>query len=120
MARGLNASGATVEMGDASTVAYIANNPNAQAILVSIAPNSASTPSTHSGVNFGFNLKGQLEYAVDKTFSLGVAGSFNNGNNYDEGIVQVYLRKTFDWFVPVAFKNDAESIAARDMPASHL
>jgi len=34
--------------------------------------------------------------------------------------VQLYLRKTFDWFAPVAIKNDPESIAARDMPASRL
>jgi hypothetical protein len=105
---------------NADSSAVFANNPNAQAVLVSLAPSTAQTSAIHSGVDFGFNLKGQLEYAVDKTFSVGVAGSFNNGNNYDEGVVQLYLRKTFDWFVPVAFKNDAESIAARDMPASHL
>ena len=56
----------------------------------------------------------QVEYAVDKTLSFGIAGSANNSNNYDEGIVQVYLRKTFDWFAPVAFKNDPVSIASRD------
>jgi hypothetical protein len=55
-----------------------------------------------------------VEYAVDKTLSFGIAGSANNSNNYDEGIVQVYLHKTFDWFAPVAFKNDPVSIAARD------
>jgi len=105
---------------NADSSAVFPNNPYAQADLVALSPSTASTTAIHSGIDFGFNLKGQLEYAVDKTFSVGVAGSFNNGNNYDEGIVQLYLRKTFDWFVPVAFKNDPESIAARDMPASHL
>ena len=105
---------------NADSSAVFPNNPYAQADLVALSPGSATTPATHSGINFGFNLKGQVEYAVDKAFSLGAAGSFNNGNNYDEGIIQIYLRKTFDWFVPVAFKNDPESIAARDMPASHL
>jgi hypothetical protein len=105
---------------NANSSAVFPNNPYAQADLVALSPSTASTVALHSGVAFGFNLKGQLEYAVDKSFSLGVAGSFNNGNNYDEGIVQLYLRKTFDWFAPVAFKNDPESIAARDMPASHF
>jgi len=105
---------------NAKSSAVFPNNPSAQAELVALSPGTASTVALHSGVAFGFNFKGQLEYAVDKTFSVGVAGSLNNGNNYDEGIVQVYLRKTFDWFAPVAFKNDPESIAARDMPASHL
>ena len=69
---------------------------------------------------FGYNFKGQVEYAIEPTLSVGAAGSFNNGNAYQEGIVQLYLRKTFDWFAPVAIKNDPESIAARDMPMSHL
>ena len=71
-------------------------------------------------MSFGFNLKGQIEYALDRTTSIGAAGSVNNGNNYDEGIVQVYLRKTFDWFAPVAIKDDPQSIASRDLPMSRL
>ena len=69
---------------------------------------------------FGYNFKGQVEYAIDPTASLGLAGSLNNGNGYTEGIVQLYLRKTFDWFAPVAIRNDPEAIAARDLPGSHL
>jgi hypothetical protein len=89
-------------------------------VLQTLAPGSATTSALHSGVGVGFNIKGQVEYAVDKSLALGVAGSINNGNNYNDGIVQLYLRKTFDWFAPVAFKNDPASIAARDMPASRL
>ena len=95
------------------------NNPNAQAALEASSPSNAFLTGLHT-TGFGFNLKGQAEYAFDPTTSLGAAGSLNNGNGYTEGIVQIYLRKTFDWFAPVAVKNDAESIAARDMPMSHL
>jgi cellulose synthase operon protein C len=95
------------------------NNPNAQAALEASAPFAATLAGVHT-TGFGFNLKGQAEYAIDPTLSVGAAGSLNNGNAYTEGIVQIYLRKTFDWFAPVATKNDPESIAARDMPMSHL
>jgi hypothetical protein len=96
------------------------NNPSAQAALVAAAPSLATLTSVNSGVGFGYNFKGQLEYAIDPTASLGLAGSLNNGNGYTEGIVQLYLRKTFDWFAPVAIRNDPEAIAARDLPGSHL
>lgn len=96
------------------------NNPNAQADLQALSPSSAFVTSTHA-TGLGYNLKGQVEYALDKTTSLGLAGTVNNGNNYEEGIVQLYLRKTFDWFAPVAIKDDdPEAIAARDLPASRL
>ena len=95
------------------------NRPTAQAALEAASPSFAFLPGIHT-TGFGFNLKGQAEYAIDPTTSLGAAGSLYNGNGYTVGIVQLYLRKTFDWFAPVAIKNDAESIAARDMPMSHL
>ncbi len=88
--------------------------PAAQLTMQALAPNFAFNTGQHGGWGFGFNIKGQVEYAVDKTLSFGVAASANNSNSYDEGIVQVYLRKTFDWFAPVASKNDPVSIAARD------
>jgi len=88
--------------------------PAAQLTMQALSPSNAFNNGQHGGWGFGFNIKGQVEYAVDKTLSFGIAGSANNSNNYDEGIVQVYLRKTFDWFAPVAFKNDAVSIASRD------
>jgi len=97
------------------------NNPSAQAALETLTGGSARTTATHSGFGFGFNFKGQVEYAVDKTFSLGLAGSVNNGNDYNEGIVQLYLRKTFDWLGgPAAARDDPQSIAARDQPMSRL
>ena len=96
------------------------NNPNAQAALETLSPSSAFTTALHGGIGVGYNFKGQVEYAIDPTTSVGAAGSLNNGNSYQEGIVQLYLRKTFDWFAPVAAKDDPQSIAARDMPASRL
>jgi hypothetical protein len=88
--------------------------PAAQLTMQALSPSNAYNSGGHGGWGFGFNIKGQVEYAVDKTLSFGIAGSANNSNNYDEGIVQVYLRKTFDWFAPVADRNDPQSIAARD------
>jgi len=96
------------------------NNPAAQATLQTRSPSNAFLISLNSGIGFGYNVKGQVEYAIDPTASIGLAGNLNNSNSYTEGIVQLYLRKTFDWFAPVAIKNDPESIAARDMPASRL
>ena len=103
----------------ASSSPVFPNNPNAQLALQTLSPTTAYLSGGHS-TGPGFNLKGQLEYAVDKTLTFGVAGSFNNGNSYNEGIAQIYLRKTFDWFAPVAAKDDPQSIVARDQPMSRL
>jgi hypothetical protein len=46
--------------------------------------------------------------------------SFDNGNNYNEVIAKLYLRKTFDWFSPTSASTDASAIAKRDQPQSHL
>ncbi|HWB50658.1 MAG TPA: cellulose synthase subunit BcsC-related outer membrane protein [Stellaceae bacterium] len=88
-------------------------NASAQQFMQVFDPANAFNSGLHGGWGFGFNIKGQVEYAVDKTLALGLAGGVNNSNNYDEGIVQVYLRKTFDWFSPIA-SNDPQAIAARD------
>jgi hypothetical protein len=96
------------------------NNPNAQLVLQSLSPSTAFLSGVNGGWGFGANLKGQLEYAIDPSLSVGIAGSYNNGNDYDEYIAQIYLRKTFDWFAPLASKNDPQSIAARDQPMSRL
>lgn len=104
---------------NADTSPIFPNRPTAQAAVETLSPSSAFLTGIHS-TGFGYNLKGQVEYAVDPTMSIGAAGSLNNGNAYTEGIVQLYLRKTFDWFAPVAIKNDPEAIAQRDLPMSHL
>jgi hypothetical protein len=110
---------AGVQHFNAHSSAVFPNNPSAQAALETLSPTTAFLSSTHS-TGPAINLKGQLEYAVDPTLTLGVAASFDNGNNWDEGIAKIYLRKTFDWFAPVAVKNDPASIAARDQPTSRL
>jgi hypothetical protein len=109
-----------VQQFHASSSQVFPNNPNAQLAIETLNPNLATLSGQSSGVGFGFNLKGQVEYALDSTTSLGLAGSANNSNSYNEVAAQLYLRKTFDWFAPVAIKNDPASIAARDMPMSHL
>jgi len=102
-----------------SSSAVFPNNPNQQIALETLSPSTAFLGGLHS-TGIGFNLKGQLEYAVDPTLSVGIAGSLDNGNSYDEVIGKIYLRKTFDWFAPVAMKDDPASIAARDQPMSRL
>jgi hypothetical protein len=94
------------------------NNANAQAALASLTTNT--TFAGQHSVGLAASLLGQIEYQIDNSTTIGAAGSYNNGNNYNEVIGKLYLRKTFDWFAPVAIKNDPESIAARDQPMSHL
>jgi hypothetical protein len=94
------------------------NNPAAQATLVRLGTTTSFAGGSSTGL--GVALQGQIEYAIDNTTTVGAAGSFNNGNSYNEVIGKLYLRKTFDWFAPVATKNDPVSIAQRDLPQSHL
>jgi hypothetical protein len=95
------------------------NNPSAQLALEALSPSTAFLGSTHN-TGPAFNIKGQLEYAIDDTLSLGVAASLDNGNDYTEGIGKIYLRKTFDWFAPVAKRDDPESVLAHNDPLSRL
>jgi hypothetical protein len=81
---------------------------------------TATTFSGSSSTGPGVALNGQIEYAIDNTLSVGAAASFNNGNDYNEVIAKLYLRKTFDWFGTVASKNDPAAIASRDLPMSRL
>lgn len=94
------------------------NNPFAQTALASAAPNSAFLAG-QSETGPAFNFKGQLEYQIDPTLAVGASASLDNANNYVEGIGKLYLRKTFNWFEPIA-KDDPASIVARDQPANRL
>jgi cellulose synthase operon protein C len=93
-------------------------DPAAQAALASLT--TATTFAGAHSVGLAAALRGQIEYAIDGSTSIGAAASYNNGNDYNEVIGKIYLRKTFDWFAPVAIKNDPESIVLRDQPMSHL
>jgi cellulose synthase operon protein C len=86
----------------------LATTPGAVAII----PGSTSTGPA-------INVKTQIEYALDNSAALGLAISFDNGNNYNEIITKLYLRKTFDWFTPVA-SSDPIAIAKRDQPQNRL
>ena len=94
------------------------NNAFAQSALASIPGALAVTPGS-SSTGPAINVKGQIEYAIDNSATIGLAVSFDNGNNYNEVISKLYLRKTFDWFAPVA-SSDPATIAKRDQPQSHL
>jgi hypothetical protein len=90
------------------------NNPAAQTALV----NLGTVPTTFSGSGStgpGFNFRGQIEYAIDHTLSVGASANVDNAKSYTEGIAKIYLRKTFDWL-----GSDPASVVSRDQPLSHM
>ena len=95
------------------------NNTFAQQALAST-PGAVSIIEGATSTGPALNVKGQIEYAIDDSASLGAAVSFDNGNNYNEVIARLYLRKTFDWFSSSTASTDPSAIAKRDMPQSHL
>jgi hypothetical protein len=69
-------------------------NPNAQAQLAALLGNSARYSGTVT-TGFGLNVRGQVEYALDRDLTAGAAAGFDNGRNYNEATVKLYLRKSF-------------------------
>jgi hypothetical protein len=94
------------------------HNPFAQTALATTPGAIAVIPGSES-TGPAINVKGQIEYALSSSATLGAAVSFDNGNNYNEVIGRLYLRKTFDWLTP-ATAYDPAAIAKRDQPQSHL
>ncbi len=94
-------------------------NAFAQTALASV-PGVVTTIAGTTNTGPAINVKGQIEYAIDNSATLGAAVSFDNGNNYNEVITKLYLRKTFDWFAPAAASSDPQAIAKRDLPQSRL
>jgi cellulose synthase operon protein C len=94
------------------------NNINQQSALETAIGSSAFIGGS-TGTGLAASVKGQIEYAIDNSTAIGAAASFDNGNNYNEVIAKIYLRKTFDWFSPVA-SSDPTAIARRDQPQSRL
>ncbi len=70
------------------------NNPSAQAQLAALVGRAAyySGATTTSAA---FNIKGQVEYALDNGVAVGAAAGFDNGRDFTEGTAKLYLRKTF-------------------------
>jgi cellulose synthase operon protein C len=91
-------------------------NAFAQTALATSGANATLAGTNETGP--AFNIKGQIEYAIDNTLSVGASASIDNANDYVEGIGKVYLRKTFDWLAPVAA--NPQAIAGRDQPMSRL
>jgi tetratricopeptide (TPR) repeat protein len=94
------------------------DNRFAQTALASI-PGSSAFIGGQTETGPAFNFKGQIEYLIDPSLAVGASAAIDNANNYVEGIGKIYLRKTFDWFAPIA-KTDPTSIVARDQPMSRL
>lgn len=92
------------------------NNQFAQSALAALGGTTTFSGSTST--DFAFSAKGQIEYAIDNTLSIGASASVDNGNNYTEGIGKIYVRKTFDWLTPIQ-SGDA-SVVSRDLPQSRL
>ncbi len=93
------------------------NDPFAEGALAATGANPNFSGVSSTGV--AFNARGQLEYAIDNTMSVGIAASVDNGRNYTEEIGKIYIRKTFDWLAPINTAGDP-SVVGRDMPQSRL
>jgi hypothetical protein len=93
------------------------NNPFAESALVAAGGNANLAGS--SSIGPAFSGKGQIEYAIDNTLSIGASASIDNGNSYTEGIGKLYIRKTFDWLAPINTAGDP-SVVSRDLPQSRL
>jgi len=74
---------------------FFPNNPAAEQALIASAGSAAAFYPGHVTTGLAANLRGQVEYALDNDVSIGAAGSFNNGHDYNEGIAKIYIRKTF-------------------------
>ena len=115
----LAAAAVGVQHFNSDRTAIFPNNLNAEVALAT-SPGAIAFQSGTSSTGPAFNVKGQLEYAIDDSTSLGAAVTFDNGNNYNEVIARLYLRKTFDWLSPTASSADPAAIARRDVPQSRL
>ncbi len=93
------------------------NNPFAENALVATGANPNFSGVSSTGI--AFNARGQIEYAIDNTLSIGASASVDNGRNYTEEIGKIYIRKTFDWLAPINTAGDP-SVVSRDMPQSRL
>ncbi|HEX3881726.1 MAG TPA: cellulose synthase subunit BcsC-related outer membrane protein [Stellaceae bacterium] len=84
---------------------YFPNNPGAQAALVAAEGSSSDSNVVYSGAHstgLATDLRAQVEYALDKDLAIGASAQYDNGNSYNEGIVKLYIRKTFSDPPPVA------------------
>ena len=80
---------------NANSSPFFPNNPAAQQTLVSlVGASNAVYPGTNS-TGLAADLRAQVEYAIDKDMSIGASAQYDNGNSYNEGIVKLYIRKTF-------------------------
>ncbi len=80
---------------------FFPNNPYAQIALEGLVGDSAAFYPGSTTTGIAADLRAQVEYAISDNLSVGAAGSFDNGHSYNEGIVKVYLRKTFSDPPPV-------------------
>lgn len=74
---------------------FFPNNAFAQQALINLAGSSNAYYPGGTATSLAANLRGQVEYALSNNLSVGAAGSYNNGRDYDEYIAKVYVRKTF-------------------------
>jgi hypothetical protein len=104
---------------DESRSPVFPTSPVAQAQLVNLVGVPGAFNFQESSLGPAYSLKGQVEYAIDNTLSVGLYGSLDNGKNYTEGVAKFYVRKTFDWFTPMTSGPDP-AVAKRDLPQSPL
>src|SRR5581483_8218496 len=89
----LTAVGLGIQHSNSDSSPFYPNNPAAQTAL-EIAAGSTSNSSVRYGgshsTGLGVDVRGQIEYAVSKDLAVGASAQFDNGNQYNEGIVKLY------------------------------
>jgi hypothetical protein len=99
---------------------FYPNNPSAQRALEILNPTGTNSFGGDTSTGPAFNLRGQVEYAVSNTLTLGAAASFDNGRDYNEGIAKLYLRKSFDMAAPMPAMVPTSRLGFREPPASNM
>jgi hypothetical protein len=74
---------------------FFPNNAFAQQALVNLVGSSGASYQGNVGSGLAANLRGQIEYAINSNLSVGAAGTYSNGRDYDEYIAKLYVRKAF-------------------------
>jgi tetratricopeptide (TPR) repeat protein len=101
----LAAVGLGVQHSNSDSSPFYPNNPAAQTALEIAAGSTSNSSVRYSGshsTGLGFDVRGQVEYAMAKDLAVGASAQYDNGNSYNEGIFKLYVRKTFAEAAPVA------------------
>ena len=80
---------------------FFPNNPSAQQELTGLVGFNNANYGGHTATGLATDLRAQVEYAVNDSLAIGAAATYDNGQSYNEGVVKLYFRKTFQDPTPV-------------------